>query len=136
MLCHKNNTFGNTIFQISVNVPLNSIFLHKRSLATEVTLRNKCPVELCKVFNKICVTDPFSVACCQCLNLLTLNIFVTSSVSIVKYRQVNRDHLFGTCAKIFRKTNISYPLMCTCTSVCQGVRDVSFSENFAYALNE
>ena len=36
----------------------------------------------------------------------------------------------------FRKTNISYPLMRTRTCVYQGVRNVSFSENFAYVLNE
>ena len=37
--------------------------------------------------------------------------------------------------KIFRKTNISYPLIRTRTCAYQGVRNVSFSENFAYVLN-
>ena len=37
--------------------------------------------------------------------------------------------------KIFRKTNISNPLKRTPTYAYQGVRNVSFSENFAYALN-
>ena len=36
--------------------------------------------------------------------------------------------------KIFRKTNISKPLIRTNTFAYQGVRDVSFSENFAYVL--
>ena len=36
--------------------------------------------------------------------------------------------------KIFRKTNISTPLICTRTCAYQGVRNVSFSENFAYVL--
>ena len=31
--------------------------------------------------------------------------------------------------------NISYPLIRTRTCACQGVRSVSFSENFAYVLN-
>ena len=35
----------------------------------------------------------------------------------------------------FRK-NISYPLICTRTCTYQGIRNVSFSENFAYLLNE
>ena len=38
--------------------------------------------------------------------------------------------------KIFRKTNISYPLIRTRSWAYQGVRNVSFSENFAYLLND
>ena len=37
--------------------------------------------------------------------------------------------------KIFRKTNISNHLIRTRTCVYQGVRNVSFSGNFAYVLN-
>ena len=37
--------------------------------------------------------------------------------------------------KIFRKTNIFYPLIGTPTCAYEGVRNVSFSENFAYVLN-
>ena len=37
--------------------------------------------------------------------------------------------------KIFRKTNISNPLICTSSCAYQGVRNVSFPENFAYLLN-
>ena len=37
--------------------------------------------------------------------------------------------------KIFRKTNISYPLIRTRTGAYQGVGNVGFSENFAYVLN-
>ena len=37
--------------------------------------------------------------------------------------------------KIFRKTSISTSLICTRTCACQGVTNVSFSENFAYVLN-
>ena len=36
---------------------------------------------------------------------------------------------------IFRKTNISNPLIRTHTCAYQGIRNVSFSENFAYILN-
>ena len=36
--------------------------------------------------------------------------------------------------KVFRKTNISYLLVRTRTFVCQEVRNVSFSKNFAYVL--
>ena len=38
--------------------------------------------------------------------------------------------------KIFRKTNISYRLIRTRTCVYQGVRNISFSENFVYVLIE
>ena len=38
--------------------------------------------------------------------------------------------------KMFRKTNISYILIRTRTYAYQGVRNSSFSENFAYVLNE
>ena len=38
--------------------------------------------------------------------------------------------------RIFRKTNISYPLIRTRTCAYQGVRNVSFLESFAYVLNE
>ena len=38
-------------------------------------------------------------------------------------------------SKIFRKTKISNPLIRTRTCACQGVRNVSFSEDFAYVLN-
>ena len=37
--------------------------------------------------------------------------------------------------KISRKTNISNPLIRTCTCGYHGVRNVSFSGNFAYVLN-
>ena len=42
---------------------------------------------------------------------------------------------FKYVRKIFRKTNSSNPLIRTPTSAHQGVRNVSFSENFAYVLN-
>ena len=38
--------------------------------------------------------------------------------------------------KIFRKTNISYPLIHTCTYTYHGLRNFSFSGYFAYVLNE
>ena len=43
-------------------------------------------------------------------------------------------HLVHT--NIFRKTNISYPLIGTCTYAYQGVRNISFSETFAYVINK
>ena len=39
-------------------------------------------------------------------------------------------------SKIFRKTNISNPLIHTRTCAYQGVRNVSFSENVAIVLNK
>ena len=38
--------------------------------------------------------------------------------------------------QIFRKINIAYPLICTRTCEYHWVRNISSSENFAYALNK
>ena len=38
--------------------------------------------------------------------------------------------------KFLRNTNISYPLICIRTCAYQGVRNISFLENFAYVRNE
>ena len=46
------------------------------------------------------------------------------------------NHSFSAYAKIFQKTNISYPLIRTRTCAYQGVRNASFSDNFLYVLNE
>ena len=40
---------------------------------------------------------------------------------------------FSKFAKFFGKSNISYPLICTCAY--EGVRNVSFPKNLAYLLN-
>ena len=45
-------------------------------------------------------------------------------------------HSFNTYAEFSEKNNISYTLIRTCTCAYQEVRNVSFSENFAYGLNE
>ena len=45
------------------------------------------------------------------------------------------DHPLSTYKKIYRKTNMSYPLIRTNMCVYQGVRNVSFSGHFAYGLN-
>ena len=68
-------------------------------------------------------------------------------ISTCAYQEVNVNialNIYGSVVygsfiyyvrKIFRKTNISYPLIRTRTCEYQGVRNVSFSENFAYLLN-
>ena len=53
--------------------------------------------------------------------------------SLIKGLIIVSDHSFSTFAKF---TDISYPLIRTRTCPYQGVRNVSFSENFAYVLNE
>ena len=42
---------------------------------------------------------------------------------------------FKDVRKMFRKTNISNPQIRTRTCAYEGVRNVSFSEHFAYVLN-
>ena len=76
--------------------------------------------------------------------------FIVASITllhglILQYKQKKSKHWKFEChqhkgpcikyvRKIFRKTNISNPLIRTCTSAYQGVRNVSFSENFAYVI--
>ena len=47
-----------------------------------------------------------------------------------------RDYSFSTYSKFSEKTNFSYLLIRTRICAYQGVRNVRFSENFAYVLNE
>ena len=51
------------------------------------------------------------------------------------YQLSSRCSSIQYVGKIFRKTNISYPLIRTRMCAYQGVRNVSFPENFAYVLN-
>ena len=48
---------------------------------------------------------------------------------------VASNHSFNT-SKTLKKTNISYHLIRKCTCSYQGVRNASFSENFAYVPNK
>ena len=58
-------------------------------------------------------------------------------VSVSELKPVDvMDHPFSTYAKFSEKTNISCRLIRTRTCAYQGVRNVSFSENFAFVLNK
>ena len=58
------------------------------------------------------------------------------NIRISKFLTNDSKGLSIKCArKIFRKTNISNPLIRTRTCAYQDVRNVSFSENFTYVLN-
>ena len=53
------------------------------------------------------------------------------------YKFSNRwDHSFSTYAKFSEEHNISYPLIRIHACAYQGERNVSFTENLAYVLNE
>ena len=92
------------------------------------------------------VKTPVLCSCNQLLvsvgENLSCKIYPNSEVTSIS--QVFRNPLSGWfrygiiyyVRKIFRKTNISYPLIRTRTCTYQGVRNVSFSENFAYVVNE
>ena len=54
-----------------------------------------------------------------------------AEAAVYESLQSKGSFIWQVC-KIFRKTNISYPLIRTRTCVYQGVRNVSFSENSAY----
>ena len=55
---------------------------------------------------------------------------------VQKFNDFIGDHSFSTFAKFSEKLNISYPLIPARTCAYQGVRNVSFSGNFANILNE
>ena len=71
-------------------------------------------------------------------SLILLLLKGVSSKSNMKWQKFSYGfiHFVRTHArKIFRKTNISYPLIRTLMRAYQGVRSVAFLENFARVLN-
>ena len=76
----------------------------------------------------------------SCLLLFLLQIYALRfNTLLLKQRQLTFflgvSFIYYVC-RMFRKTNISYPLIHTRMWAYQMVRTVSFSENFAYILNE
>ena len=71
------------------------------------------------------------------INEFTLNwvIFLWSCLVLQHQWYLRKGSSIKYVSKIFRKTDISNPLIRTPTCAYQGVRDVSLSENFAYVLN-
>ena len=65
-----------------------------------------------------------------------LNQHYDSLIIILNKLRVLQKSFIYYIHKHFRKTNISYPLILKRTCAYQGVRNVSFSENFASVLNE
>ena len=55
---------------------------------------------------------------------------------VIDRRKKHEDSFIQYVRKIFRKNNISYPLIRTRTCTYKGVRNVTFLENFADVLNE
>ena len=55
-------------------------------------------------------------------------------ISLMRANRQRRWVFIQYVRKIFQKTNISYPLISTLRSAYQGIRNVIFSENFAYVL--
>ena len=58
-----------------------------------------------------------------------------SNKTVYLWRNFRSGSSIKYIRKIFRKTSISKPLISTRTCAYQGVRNVSFLENFAYVLN-
>ena len=65
-------------------------------------------------------------------NLRNQTTFRSKNIHTIKY---GSGPSIKYVRKIFRKTNISNPLIRTRTCAYQGVRNISFSENFSYVLN-
>ena len=71
---------------------------------------------------------------------LTLSILEKLKNSIFEIpiipQTLNINHSLYYVRKIFRKANVSFPLIRLRTCAHQGVRSYSFSKDFAYVLNE
>ena len=52
------------------------------------------------------------------------------------FKEINTGSSIQKVCNIFLKTSISYPLMSTPTCTYQAVKNVSFSEDFSYELND
>ena len=62
--------------------------------------------------------------------------FYVKRNSGLRWVKGQRDHSFSTCADFHEKLTFLPPLMRTGVCAYQGVRNVSFSGNFAYVLHE
>lgn len=60
--------------------------------------------------------------------------FITENQGIKNLKSSLRDHSFTMQAKFFEKLTCPTPLACTCTCAYQGLKNLSFSENFAHLL--
>ena len=88
---------------------------------------NLYPTITCEKFHLKKVTSLFCTpGISHCLD----KIFLSNCLSLPKESSIK------CILEIFRKTNISNPLLRTRTCAHQGIRNVSFSETFAYVLNE
>ena len=56
--------------------------------------------------------------------------------NLIKKKTPTWGFIYLVRTQTFRKTKISYPLVRTRACAYQGVRNVTFSEHFAYVLNE
>ena len=70
-------------------------------------------------------------------NTWEFTFFIVGSYQIAKNINAKWDHLFSKYAKIFRKTNISYPWYAHVYVLSWGyeMTEIFLSENFAYELN-
>ena len=82
----------------------------------------------------------YQIAICYCFNnfelVYTRSVHLTLLILSLMKTVVDQSAIthFGRAQK-FPKTNISYSLISSCTCSYLGVRNVIFSENFAYVLN-
>ena len=125
-----------SIFLTRFQSPIIVFFHFKIRCKKAITIKYLCD----DLFSTISVLLPYNLT----ENFLTSYVhFLPHEGLYLRYRcNTFRDekmlvgfiHLVST--QISRKTNISYPLICTGTCGYKGVRNISFSENLMYALNE
>ena len=96
-------------------------------------MQNCCSIDIWEGFKYISVDVSFSAVkiCSKIFQrfLLRATTYLWASATLTKGSSIKYVR------RIFQKTNISNPLIGTRTCAYQGIRNVSFSENFAHVLN-
>ena len=105
-----------------------------------VTLALICKKVFCQIYSETPAMDSFFCKCCRSWvwRNFSEHLFCKTSVSnylclsAIRLKGESQNGCFRNKARqIFRKTNISYTLVCTRKCAYQGVRNVYFSENLA-----
>ena len=105
----------------------------KKVSNTEAELKKSLFIQKKRIFSRISLSKRHFV---PEISRKQFENFRKIIIVLRKFLFLNKGPSIKYVRKIFRKTNISNPLIRTHSCAYQGVRNVSFSENFAYVLNK
>ena len=124
-----NSSFVYIHFFLCFNMWILHFVLHKRCWVF-------CFVEFFSfLFLFVCFWNP-EAANERCCSEVVVPKFKKDNEKLLKILPKSLGSFISYVRKIFRKTNLSYPLVRTPVCAYQEVRNVSFSENFANVINE